>query len=202
MGLYNKYVLPRLINLVMQDRATTQCRSEIIPRARGRVVEVGIGSGLNLPFYGSDVEHVWGVDPSRELLSMTRSKIEKLPFTVELLCESAEKTRLEDDCADTVVLTWSLCTIPDTSSALAEMRRVLKPDGKIIFAEHGLAPDRGVRNWQERTNPWWKRIAGGCNLNRKIDELITGGGFEIQELRKSYLPGPRFLSYTYEGIAT
>lgn len=201
MGLYSKYVLPHLIDLSMKDRATTRCRSEIIPKATGRVLEIGIGSGLNFPYYSPSVAHVWGIDPSEELLEMVRPKLSEAPCSVELFCESAEQLPLDTDSADTIVLTWSLCTIPNPSRALEEMRRVLKPGGAVIFAEHGLAPDFGVRRWQQRINPLWKRVAGGCNMDRKIDELITGAGFNIKELRTSYFPGPRILTYTYEGVA-
>lgn len=201
MGLYSRFVLPYLIDLSMKDRATTKCRSEIVPKATGRVLEVGIGSGLNFPFYAPNVRHVWGVDPSPKLLAMARAKVAALPFTVDLLCESAEKLPLHDASADTVVLTWVLCTIPDPCAALQELRRVLKPGGSLIFAEHGLAPDPGVRTWQGRLNPVWKRVAGGCNLNRKIDDLISGAGFSMKELRTFYFPGPRILTYTYEGVA-
>src|SRR5438128_52814 len=185
----------------MKNPATTQCRSEIIPRATGRVLEVGIGSGLNFPFYGAGVSHVWGIDPSPELLAMAGVKVAALPYPVDLLCGSAEDLPLEGASADTVVLTWTLCSIPHPSRALHELRRVLKPGGSVIFAEHGLAPDPAVRTWQGRLNPLWKRIAGGCNMNRKIDELIARAGFSIQELHTSYFPGPRILTYTYQGIA-
>jgi ubiquinone/menaquinone biosynthesis C-methylase UbiE len=201
MGLYSKYVLPHLIDLSMKDRATTNCRSEIIPKAAGRVLEVGVGSGLNFPYYGPSVTYMWGIDPSHELLAMAGPKVSAAPCPVELICESAEKISLDSASVDTIVLAWSLCSIPNPSRALEEMRRVLKPGGAVVFAEHGLAPDPGVRRWQERINPIWRRVAGGCNMNRKIDELIADAGFDIKELRKSYFPGPRILTYTYEGIA-
>jgi ubiquinone/menaquinone biosynthesis C-methylase UbiE len=200
-GLYSRYLLPYLIDYSMKDRAVTKCRSEIVPKATGRVLEVSVGSGLNFPFYGPSVRHVWGIDPSAELLAMARPKIAALPYTVELLCESAEKLSLDDASADTILLTWTLCTIPDPFAALKELRRILKPGGSLVFAEHGLAPDLGIEAWQHRLNPVWKRIAGGCNMNRKIDELITSAGFSVSELRTSYFPGPRILTYTYEGVA-
>lgn len=201
MGLYRKFVLPYLIDLSMKNPATTQCRSEIIPKATGRVLEVGIGSGLNFPFYGAGVSHVWGIDPSPELLAMAGAKVAALPYAVDLLCGSAEDLPLESASADTVVLTWTLCSIPNSCRALHELRRVLRPGGSVIFAEHGLAPDLSVRTWQGRLNPLWRRVAGGCNMNRKIDELIANAGFSITELRTTYFPGPRVLTYMYQGIA-
>jgi SAM-dependent methyltransferase len=200
-GLYRKLVLPYLIDLSMKNPDTTRCRSEVIPGAAGRVLEVGIGSGLNFPFYSAAVSQVWGIDPSPELLGMARAKVAALPYPVELLCGSAEALPLEDASADTAVLTWTLCSIPNPSRALRELRRVLKPGGSLLFVEHGLSPDPTVRAWQGRLNPLWKRIAGGCNLNREIDELIAGAGFSITELRTSYFSGPRVLTYMYQGIA-
>jgi ubiquinone/menaquinone biosynthesis C-methylase UbiE len=200
-GLYRKLVLPHLVDLSMKNPVSTKCRSEIIPKAAGRVLEVGIGSGLNFPFYGAGVSRVWGIDPSAELLAMARTKAAALPYPVELLCGSAEDLPLESASADTVVLTWTLCSIPNPARALQELRRVLKPGGSVLFAEHGLTPDPTVRAWQGRLNPLWKRIAGGCNMNRKIDDLIASAGFSIKELHTSYLPGPRLLTYTYRGIA-
>lgn len=201
MGLYAKRILPYLIDLSMKDRATTQCRSKLIPEATGRVLDVGIGSGLNLPFYGHDVVHVYGIDVSPKLLEMARRKTNGLPFSTELLHRSAEEIPLDDKSIDTVVLTWTLCTIRDAERALREMKRVLKPDGRVIFAEHGLSPDPNVQAWQQRLNPLWSRIAGGCNVNRKIDALLTSAGFRIARLETSYSPGPKFLSYTYQGLA-
>jgi ubiquinone/menaquinone biosynthesis C-methylase UbiE len=201
MGLYSRFILPHLIDLSMKNRVIAQRRAEITTQAAGRVLDVGIGSGLNLPFYGASVTHVWGIDPSPELLEMARRKVSGLRYSVDLVCESAEKIPLDDRIVDTVVLTWALCTIPNPSLALAEMRRVLKPEGMVIFAEHGLSPDRKVQIWQARLNPVWKRIAGGCNMNRKIDHLLTEAGFKIVDLRTSYSPGPRFLTYTYQGRA-
>jgi ubiquinone/menaquinone biosynthesis C-methylase UbiE len=201
MGLYRRFVLPYLTDLSMKNPHTTKCRSEIVPKATGRVLEVGVGSGLNFRFYGPSVSHVWGIDPSPQLLAMARPKAATLPYPVELLCGSAEDLPLEGASADTVVLTWTLCSIPNPARALQELRRVLKPGGSVLFAEHGLAPDPMIRAWQGRLNPLWKRIAGGCHMNRKVDELVAGAGFTITELDTSYFPGPRILTYTYKGIA-
>lgn len=176
LGLYRTLFLPRLIDFAMKNKAAGECRARIIPRAAGRVLEVGIGSGLNLPFYGSRVIEVCGIDPSAQLLKIAARRTQALAFPVHLLRESAEDISLGGASMDTVVVTWALCSIPDAHRALREMRRVLKPGGRLIFAEHGLSPDRKVRTWQQRLNPLWRRIAGGCNINRKIDELLVSAG--------------------------
>src|SRR5262245_4898049 len=178
-------------------------RSELIPRATGSVLEVGIGSGLNLPYYSAAaVTSVRGVDPSAELLGMAKPNAERVAFPVELTCESAERMRVDAGSVDTVVTTWSLCTIPDPLAALREMKRVMKPDGRLLFVEHGHSPDPKVQKWQRRINPIWRRISGGCNINRNMEELIRSAGFRIAELRTSYRPGPRPMTYTYQGWAS
>jgi ubiquinone/menaquinone biosynthesis C-methylase UbiE len=201
MGLYRKYVLPRLIDLAMRNKDTACLRADWVPQARGEVLEVGIGSGLNLPFYSSQVQHVYGVDPSLELLQMARRKTAG-PIKVEFFTQSAElHLPLGDSTIDTVVMTWTLCSVPDTARALGQMKRVIKPGGRLIFIEHGLSDDQRVVTWQNRMTPLWKRIAGGCHLNRKIDDLIAAAGFRILDLRTCYLPGPRPMTYTYQGSA-
>ena len=200
MSLYAKYVLPRIIDLAMSNRETRRLRAAWIPQARGEVLEVGIGSGLNLAFYSSDVQRIYGVDPSVELQRMARKRVG--PIEVEFLSQSAEEPLpLADASIDTVVLTWTLCSIADPQRALKEMKRVLKASGKLIFVEHGRAPDPGVAVWQNRLTPLWKRIGGGCHLNRRIDEMIKQAGFQIPELTTSYIPGPRPMTYTYQGVA-
>ena len=202
MGLYTKCVLPRFIDLAMRNKDTTRLRSEWVPRACGDVLEIGIGSGLNLGFYSSQVRHVCGVDPSAELQQMARKRVVEHGANVEFLQQSAEEALpLPDESIDTVVMTWTLCSIPDPQKALHQIRRVLKPTGKLIFIEHGRSPDLGVAAWQDRLNPVWKRIGGGCNLNRKIDALLSTAGLQIEEMRTSYLPGPRPMTYTYQGSA-
>lgn len=202
MGLYAKYILPRFIDLGMRNKDTKKLRAEWVPHARGEVLEVGIGSGLNLAFYTPAVQHVYGVDPSTELQRMARKRTLGRLLNVEFLSQSAEEELpLPDKSMDTVVMTWTLCSIPDPGKALLQMKRVLKPDGRLIFLEHGRAPDAGVAAWQDRLNPIWKHIGGGCHLNRKIDELLTHAGFQIDELRTIYLPGPRPMTYTYQGFA-
>lgn len=177
-------------------------RAEWIPRARGQVLEVGIGSGLNLAFYSQEVRCVYGVDPSAELQQMARKRSAGRPLNMQFLCQSAEEALpLADGAVDTVVMTWTLCSIPDPIRALHQMRRVLKPHGQLIFVEHGRAPDPGVAAWQDRLNSVWKKIGGGCHLNRKVDELLLQAGFRIDELRTAYQPGPRFVTFTYQGLA-
>jgi ubiquinone/menaquinone biosynthesis C-methylase UbiE len=201
-GFYAKYVLPRIIDVAMRNEETTRLRAAWIPQAHGEVLEVGIGSGLNLPFYSSDVRRVYGVDPSVELQRMARKRAMAEPIEVEFLSQSAEEQLpFANESIDTVVITWTLCSVPNASKALQQMKRVLKARGRLIFLEHGRAPDPGIAIWQDRFTPFWKRIGGGCHLNRKIDDLITAAGFRITELKTSYLPGPRPMTYTYQGVA-
>lgn len=202
MGLYSKYILPKVVHLTCSMKPNMRQREKIVPLARGRVLEVGIGSGLNLPFYdASKVTRVWGLDPSPEMIRMARTAAEAAPFEVEFLEFPIEEIPLGDGTVDTAVVTYTLCTIPDTEPALRQLARVLKPGGELIFCEHGLAPDAGVRRWQDRINPVWKRLGGGCHLNRDIPELIGRGGFRIQGLETMYLPGWRPASFNYWGTA-
>jgi ubiquinone/menaquinone biosynthesis C-methylase UbiE len=177
-------------------------REKVIPRARGRVLEVGIGSGLNLPFYDpANVSKVWGLDPASEMTRMAEGVARSLPFDVEFIGLPGDEIPLEDGSVDTVVVTYTLCTIPDTAAALRQMGRVLRPGGELLFCEHGTAPDESVRRWQDRLNPLWKRLGGGCNLNRPIPALIEAGGFRIESLDTMYIPGWRPASFNYWGIA-
>jgi ubiquinone/menaquinone biosynthesis C-methylase UbiE len=165
-------------------------------------LEIGIGSGLNLPFYSSEVQRVVGVEPSTTLQEMARSREAGGGAKVEFLSQSAEESLpLPDQSIDTIVMTWTLCSIPDAPKALAQMKRVLKRDGRLLFIEHGRSPDASVVVWQDRLTPVWKKIGGGCHLNRKIDELLPAAGFAIGELKTEYLPGPRPMTYTYQGFA-
>lgn len=201
-GAYVKYILPRIIDLVMRNKDMARLRADWVPHAHGDVLEIGIGSGLNLPFYSSQVRRLYGVEPSVELQRMARIRAASAPTKVEFLSQSAEKSLpLSDESIDTVVITWTLCSIADPPSALRQMKRVLKPNGLLIFVEHGRAPDPKVSTWQDRITPVWKRIGGGCHLNRKIDGLLMEAGFKIEELETKYLPGPRPMTYTYQGVA-
>jgi ubiquinone/menaquinone biosynthesis C-methylase UbiE len=202
MGFYAKYVLPRVIDLAMRNQEAARLRAEWLPHARGDVLEVGIGSGLNLPFYSSQVRRVYGLDPSVELQRMARERALAGPLEVEFLTQSAEEAApLANASVDTVVITWTLCSIANAAKALQQIKRVLKADGRLVFLEHGRAPDAGVAAWQDRLTPMWRRVGGGCHLNRKIDKLIEGAGFQIAELKTFYLRGPRPMTYTYQGLA-
>ena len=201
MSVYQRHVLPRLLHLAMRQQALLPFRQRVIAAAEGRVLEVGIGSGLNLPLYRPSVSSVIGLEPSPELLRMARRRAATAPVPVELLEASAEAVPLDAASIDTVVTTWTLCTIPDAHRALAEMRRVLKPRGALLFVEHGRAPEPGVARWQDRLDPLWRRVAGGCHLNRKIDDLISNSGFRLDALANARLPGPRSHTFLYEGRA-
>lgn len=201
MSLYERYVLPRLIDLAMRNKAVEADRARVIPLAAGTVLEVGIGSGLNLPFYGRAVERLYGVDPRRELWALARERIARAPVPVEFVQASAERIPMGDRSIDTVVMTWTLCSINEPRLALLEVKRILKPGAQLIFVEHGLAPDARVVAWQDRLNPVWRRVAGGCNLNRKIDRLIVDAGFQLTESEQGYGAGPRPMAYLYRGVA-
>jgi len=179
-------------------------RSQIVPRARGRVLEVGMGSGINLEFYDeSQVEMVYGLEPSEGMRRKALPNLNRSPIAVEWLDLPGEKIPLEDNSVDTVLLTFTLCTIPDWHAALLQMKRVLKPGGDLLFLEHGEAPHETVRKWQHRITPGWKMFAGGCHLNRQIADLIRHAGFEIQELENLYMPNaPKIAGFIYKGRAT
>lgn len=201
MGFYARFVLPRLVELAMKNKAAGKERLRFVPLASGVVLEIGVGSGLNIPIYGPAVQKLYALDPSPELLRMARPRAKHASFPVELLEQSAEAIPLADESVDTAVTTWTLCSIPDTPRALREIRRVLRRDGRLIFIEHGRSTDPGVVRWQDRLTPWWRRISGGCHLNRPIDRLLAEGGFQVAEMERGYGVGPRTTSYLYRGIA-
>ena len=200
MGFYQDQIVPLLINWSMRQKNLAAYRSRIIPAAEGRVLEIGIGSGLNLPFYSRKVARVIGLEPSPRLLAMAR-RVERANGSVEFIEGSAEAIPLQDASVDTVVTTWTLCSIPDALQALRDMRRVLRPGGRLLFVEHGRAPDRHVVWWQDRLTPVWKRLGGGCHLNRAIGTLIEGAGFQFDRVETGYMRGPKPMTFTYEGCA-
>jgi ubiquinone/menaquinone biosynthesis C-methylase UbiE len=201
MGIYRDWLLPPILDLVMRQEALAKYRCRAQSEAQGTVLEVGVGSGLNLPLYGAGVERVIGIDPSARLLHTARRRAAKARVPVHLVMAAGEALPVADASVDTVVTTWTLCTIPDPLAALGEMRRVLRAGGRLLFVEHGLAPDPQVQRWQQRLTPGWRRIGGGCHLNRKMDELIKEAGFEIGDLGTGYMDGPKALTFMYRGWA-
>lgn len=203
MGFYDKHILPHFINCACGTKPITYQRKKVVPMASGTILEIGIGTGLNLEHYdASKVERLIGLDPSVASWEIAKKRATDISFPLEFIGLPGEEIPLQDNSVDTVMMTFSLCTIPDPLTALAGMRRVLKPGGKLIFAEHGRAPDAGVRKWQDRINPFWKAIAGGCHLNRDIPDLLGEGGFDITEMETMYLPStPRFAGFNYWGVA-
>jgi len=204
MGLYERAILPRIIDLAMRGKDIGKERSEGLEGVRGRVLEVGFGSGLNLPHYASGpggVERLAALDPNDVAWKLARKRIERAGFPVERVELVGGRLAQDDGVFDAVVSTFTLCTIPDLQSALLEMRRVLAPAGRFHFVEHGLADDERVRKWQRRWNPWQKRLFGGCHVDRAIDREIESAGFEIVRLEKGYLKGPKALAFRYRGLA-
>jgi ubiquinone/menaquinone biosynthesis C-methylase UbiE len=202
MGLYARYLLPRLTHLAMSHAQLRPYRERVISGATGRVLEIGIGSGLNLPLYGNAVEVVVGIDISPEMLAMAeRAVATAKPSVIRLLEGTAERLPVDDRSFDTVVVTWALCSIPDPIGALAEARRVLRPGGSLRFVEHGRSPDPSVAKWQDRLTPLWTRCSGGCHLNRKADDLLRATGFRLTTLATGYARGPRPMAFMFEGQA-
>jgi SAM-dependent methyltransferase len=203
MSLYEKYILPRFINCACGTKPITYQRRKVVPMASGQILEIGIGTGLNLQHYDPEkVEKVIGLDPSVASWELARKNNPDIEFPLEFIGLPGEEIPLDENSIDTVLVTFSLCTIPDPVKALEGMRRVLKPGGQLIFAEHGKAPDANVRKWQDRINPFWQVIAGGCQLNRDIPDLLNQGGFSITKMNTMYLPStPRIAGFNYWGIA-
>jgi ubiquinone/menaquinone biosynthesis C-methylase UbiE len=202
MNVYDRYVLPRLTNLACSSKPTRRQREKIVHQAYGDVLEIGFGGGLNLVHYdASKVRKVFGLEPSEGMRASARLRIEASDLDVELIDLPGEQIPLDDNSVDSVLVTYTLCTIPDAVTALRGMRRVLKPKGHLFFCEHGRAPDRSVRKWQRRVNPLWQRVAGGCNMDRDIPALLMDGGFSLEDDNRMYIRGPRMLSYNYWGAA-
>jgi ubiquinone/menaquinone biosynthesis C-methylase UbiE len=202
MGIYGRLIVPRLVELAMRNKALAGYRQQIVEAARGLVLEIGIGSGLNLPLYGPAVDRVYGIEPSPELLYRATEQIADARVPVWLVRASAEQLPFSGAAFDTLLMTWTLCSIPNPSAALNEMRRVLKPGGRLLFVEHGLSAEPRVIRWQRRLTPCWKRIGGGCHLDRKMDDLIRAAGFQVDKLETGYMKGPKPWTFMYQGTAT
>ncbi|MEX6632634.1 class I SAM-dependent methyltransferase [Hyphococcus lacteus] len=203
MGWYGEYIEPALVSCACGLKAISKERVKIVPKATGRVLEIGFGSGHNAPFYNqSAIEHLYALEPSAAMRKRAQKRVADLAIPMECLDLPGEEIPLADEVVDTVLVTFTLCTIPDVEKALAGMRRVLKPDGKLVFLEHGLAPDAGIAKWQNRLNGVWGKLAGGCNLNRDTTLMIRNAGFDIKSVDQHYAAGsPKFAGYMSLGVA-
>ena len=198
---YDRHVLPHLIDIAMRAPMASRERQQLIPQACGTVLEIGVGSGLNMPFYSGEVSKLFALEPNAKLRQKAQPKAAKTPFPVEFLDLKGEDIALADHSVDTVVTTWTLCTIPEPGKALQGMYRVLKPGGRLLFVEHGRAPSPRLARWQDRLTPAWSCCAGGCHLNRRPDLLIQQAGFQLDKFEQGYLDGPKLLTYHYKGLA-
>lgn len=195
MNLYDHYLLPCLIDMACGIRPVQRQRAKIVPRATGRVLEIGIGTGRNLPFYDkSKLDELYGLDPAEQMHRLAHKRMRTAGINMHLLTLSAEEIPEPDASFDTLVMTFTLCSISEPVKAVKETKRVLKPGGRLLFCEHSLAPDASVRKWQHRLTPIWKPLAGGCHLDRDIPALLREGGFRIAELETLYLPDPKPLT--------
>jgi ubiquinone/menaquinone biosynthesis C-methylase UbiE len=202
MNLYNKHILPHLIDCACGLGAVMGQRAKLVPLAYGNVLEIGIGTGLNLEFYDAQrVQKIVGVDPAAEMHPLAVKRAKSIAIPVETVALELAQVAAPAHSFDSIVCTFTLCTIPDPVSALQEMRRVLKPDGVLLFCEHGLAPDVSVQRWQQRITPWWKPFAGGCHLDRDVSKVLAAGGFKVTEVHSQYLKGPRAWTYVTRGQA-
>ena len=202
MGFYDKYLLPRVVHFTCGLNPAMKQRQKIVPLAEGKVLEIGIGSGLNIPFYDAGrVQHLWGLDPSADMWAIAQKNAAEHHLDAEFIRSGAESIPLPAGSADTVVMTYTMCTLPEVGASLAEIRRVLKPGGRLLFCEHGRAPDANVRRWQDRLNPIWGVLGGGCNLNRPIKELLEQAGFHSTDLQTMYIPGWKPACFNYWGSA-
>ena len=202
MGLYETWLMPRLCHLAMQTKRLRPYRQRVVGAAEGDVLEIGIGSGLNFPYYGPHARRVIGLEPSPPLIEMARRRAAKSSVPTVFLEASAEQIPLDAKSVDSIVMTWVGCSIPDVEAALREMRRVLRPGGRLLFVEHGRSPDVNVERWQERLEPLWVPLSGGCHLTRKIVDQLPAAGFRVEQLQTGYLPGPKVLTFLYDGSAT
>jgi len=203
-SLYNRYLVPKILDVCCSTKPIKYQRNKIVPHAKGIVLEIGIGSGLNLPFYnGSIVKKIYGLDPSEELNEIARKNASSTKLDIDFIISGAEEIKLPSNSVDTVLITYTLCTIPEFKSALREIKRVLRNDGIMLFCEHGLAPDKNVKKWQNRINPLWGKLFGGCNINRNIPHIIQDSGLNIKKLEQMYLPStPKIVAYNFWGVAS
>ena len=204
MGLYDKFILPKLCDKCCSTKPINYQRNKVVPMASGVVLEIGIGSGLNIPFYNKkNITKIIGLDPSAELNLLAKEVADSNNISIDFLIDGAENISLPDNSVDTVLITYTLCTIPLIEEATIEIKRVLKPGGQLIFCEHGIAPDYNIMKWQNRINPIWGKFFGGCNINRNIPEIITSAGFRITNINQMYLPStPKIVGYNFWGTAT
>ena len=204
MSLYDKYLLPHLLNCTCNQKPFIHQRKKVVPLAKGNILEIGIGSGLNIPFYEAEgIDKIWGIDPSEELVAMAKNQVKDDTPEIEFIISKAEEIDFDDAFFDTILMTYTMCTINNLSEAFTELKRVIKPTGKLIFCEHGMAPDKNVIKWQNRINTFWPKISGGCNINKEIPSIIESSGFSILDLENMYLPKtPKVLGYNYWGTAT
>jgi len=202
MGVYDKYILPHLVSIACSPKPIRKQREKIVPLAEGDVLEIGFGSGLNLSHYDRrKVRKVFGLEPSEAMRRKALPGVRASGLDVELIDLPGEEIPLETNSVDTVLVTYSLCTIADAETALDGMRRVLKPGGRLLYCEHGRAPDAVIRRWQDRIDPLWSTFAGGCHINKDIPALVRSGGFELEKSEQMYIPGPKIVSYNYWGVA-
>ena len=201
MGFYEVQVLPRLVDIALGGETFTRLRRRVVAGLQGEVLEVGFGSGRNVPYYPETVSRVRAVDPAVVGRALAASRLAASRVPVDYVGLDGERLALDDDSIDSVLTTWTLCTIPGVERALSEIHRVLRPGGALHFVEHGRAPDRRVSRWQDRLTPLQRRVAGGCHLNRQIDQLVTGSGLVVEQLDTFFLKGPKTLTYMYEGRA-
>ena len=203
-SMYNKYVVPKLLDVCCSTKPIKYQRNKIVPHAKGEVLEIGIGSGLNLPYYNKSlVKKVYGLDPSEELNEIALKNASEINLDINFIISGAEEIKLPSKSIDTVLITYTLCTIPEFKAALKEIKRVLKDDGIMLFCEHGLAPDKNISKWQNRINPLWGKLFGGCNINRNIPHIIQESGLNIKKLEQMYLPStPKIVAYNYWGVAS
>jgi ubiquinone/menaquinone biosynthesis C-methylase UbiE len=202
MGFYGDQVLPRMTNILLANAEFRQARQRVASGLSGEVLEVGFGSGLNVPHYPTGVRRVLAVDPATVGRKLAAKRLSASPIRVEFVGLDGENLPLDSGSVDHVLITWTMCTIPGVAAALGEMHRVLRAGGRMHFVEHGRSPEAKVARWQDRLNPLQQRWAGGCNLNRPIDRLVTDAGFEMTRLETFYVKGPKPMGYMYEGMAT